>query len=175
MNQNDKPAFAKIMAMMATAYRTEMSRDQMTLYALYLSNIPIGDIDAAVRRIIANRVGGYLPTIAEVRYEAAGMTESKIHLEADAAWDYTLQFIKGQYHAWLNSDLRESRPRLDVDSVICGTYGSWTNFMEALEADQMRFMKNDFVSTWMRRKQAAAIGELGAGSEPVGMLNPKGA
>jgi hypothetical protein len=173
MKPNDKIAFAKIMAMLATAYRTQLTREQMAIYYDNLCDIDAGKVEDAVRRIVRTRPGGYLPTIAEIRREALGQTGPSLHIAAEEAWAYALRFIGGPYYAWLASDLQESKPRPDVDRIICGTYRTWTDFMEALDADSIRFMKHDFVESWLRRKEAAVCAELEAADAPAGLLNAK--
>ncbi len=175
MTPEDKPRFAALMSNLGLVFNRTLSREFLTIYFDVLSDVTIEAMEEAAKTIIRTRPRGYFPMPAEIRNEALGISTPNLWGDAEAAWAYAMQFIDGPYFAWLDSDMRLAQPRADVDVIIRGTYRTWTAFMEAMEAGEIRHMKRDFCESYVRRRQAKIAAQLeeGQGGHEIALLGPE--
>lgn len=175
MTPEDKPRFAALMSNLGMVFNRTLSREFLTIYFDVLADVQIESLEEAAKKIIRTRPRGYFPMPAEIRNEALGISTPNLWGDAEAAWAYAMAFIDGPYFAWLDSGMAQANPRRDVDEIIRGTYRTWTAFIEALEADAIRYMKRDFCESYVRRRQAKIAAQLEEGQDrnEVALLGPE--
>jgi len=118
---DDKKKFAILMALLGTAFGEKgIAPERIDVYWEHLRDIPIDEVNRAVKTIIKTRRYSSIPTIAEIRDAALG-TDDAIETAALEAWGRASRAVsRGLY---LRDDCA-------INEAVRVAFGGWEKFGE---------------------------------------------
>lgn len=122
MTNNDKPAFAQVMALLQEVFVPDkpISKEKVRLYFEILLPHEIGDVCRAAEKIIKTKRYATFPLPAEFREALGeGTDEGKLEIRALAAWEYACARYDGR-QGGVDDPL--------LDEAIRIAFGGWARF-----------------------------------------------
>jgi hypothetical protein len=134
-NEDVHEDFAKILAGLAEAFRTELTAAQIKVYAFGLGDMPIDAVRTAAWRHI--KEGRFFPSVSELR------GETPIEDAALIAWN-ALERAAEKIGAY--QDLEVEDPRLAI--AVSHTFGSWPAFCELEDGPALAMKRKEFMAQY---------------------------
>jgi hypothetical protein len=143
MEQDRTKRFTALMAAMGEAFSVEASPQKIEIYAQVLSDIPIGEIERAVKQILLSRKTASFPKIAEIREAITGDIDSRAQ---DALVKVERAMAEhGGYRTIVFDDPV-------IHTVIERVQGEWVGLCE-MEPDEFKWWKKDFLKLYGHHAQ----------------------
>ncbi len=169
MNAEEKKRRAKIVTTMFAVYDKATDAQRMAAYVTLLSDIPVGLLEAACRRLIMTNK--FLPAISEIVEASESLVgtadDSQRVREWDEAW---AEIEKAMFATPWNHIPSFSRPEI---AIAVRNYG-WKTLQQSLAADMptVRAQVRGMYENACKRAKERSSNEYVLGGNPKGLLQP---
>lgn len=136
--------FAKAMTFLGLAYDKEFSKDQLNVWYTFFSNDTDANFRKAVTRLVSK--SKFLPSIAEIKSEIAGITNPELLLDPNREWAN----VEGAIHRYGFYNSEEAVASLDpFTAQVVKNMGGFRKICMSEDGDWTR---KNFLRVWEEMK-----------------------